>query len=93
MTKSNPDYMAVTPQMLSEGQTVYVDSGFPCVDAGPVVIKKDEHGLYFDCECDRHHLDVQVNEDGKLSGISLTQDPTVVGRDPYFLLEENEDEN
>jgi hypothetical protein len=57
-----------------------------------VKVEKDEHGLFFQCDEGRHHLDIQVNESGTLSGIAINGDPTIKGRDPYYLYEPEEDE-
>lgn len=83
-------YMNVTMKRLYPGQTVFVDAGFTCVDAGPVTIKWDDWGPYFDCDCGHHHIEGQENEHGTLSGLSLIGDPTVSGR---LEIEEYDDEN
>lgn len=49
---------------LVDGQTVYLDGGFPCHSPGPVVVRIDHKGAYFECEDGSHYLDGQLDDDG-----------------------------
>lgn len=47
--------------------------GFDCVCGGAVVIvKRNEHGLYFLCDKGKHYLDGQLNEDNEYVGLFHT---------------------
>ena len=47
---------------LKPNQTVYLDRGFTCVDAGPVQLFLDHNGeLCFTCACGTHNLDGQCD--------------------------------
>lgn len=58
------------------GDTLVLDDGFTCHDAGPVIIKVDPdregtEALYFDCRDGRHYIEGQVdNPDGVLVGMT-----------------------
>lgn len=58
---------------LNEGDIITLDDGFTCNDADPAEVKKDEYGLYIDCDEGKHYLDGQEDENGELIGISLTK--------------------
>lgn len=51
------------------GQIVMLDAGFTCASSGPVTLKEDTHGIYFDCQDGHHYIDGQ-SEDGVLIGIT-----------------------
>ncbi len=55
---------------ITPGQTVTLDAGFTCHKAGPVGVKSDDLGLYFECTAGHHYLDGQEDEAGELIGIS-----------------------
>lgn len=55
---------------LKPGDVIKIDGGFTCAGEGYRVVKKDSHGLYFQCRDGQHYLDGQENEDGSLVGIS-----------------------
>ena len=48
---------------LVEGQEIMLDAGFTCVKEGRVIVHKDEHGFYFNCDDGRHYLDGQLDFD------------------------------
>lgn len=51
------------------GQIVTLDGGFTCAAPGPVTLKQDEGGLYFDCAHGQHYIDSQEDSAGILIGI------------------------
>ena len=56
---------------LSAGDTIVLDGGFTCCEAGEVTVHEDDlHDLYFECEHGRHYLDGQEDDDGNLVSIS-----------------------
>lgn len=56
---------------IKDGDTVVLDAGFTCVKAGPITVRKDDRGLYFNCSHGRHYLDGQEDHPGRdLVGIS-----------------------
>lgn len=70
------------PLKLSElkaGDTVFVDNGFTCMDAGKKTVKSDRGHLYVKCDAGNHDLAGQLHDNGTLSGVSL-QSFGVVGR-------------
>lgn len=68
---------------LKAGDTVYIDNGFTCMDAGPKTVNFDEYGEPFlSCDMGGHWLDCQEDEAGYLVGIrSAPYD--VTGRTRY----------
>lgn len=54
---------------IKAGDTVFLDSGFTCVKAGPVEIQQGMRGLYFRCSAGAHYIDGQL-EDGVYIGLS-----------------------
>jgi hypothetical protein len=54
---------------LKDGQTVEVDGGLTCREAGPAQIHSDAEGLYFECNLGRHYVDGQVDDGEHCVGI------------------------
>jgi hypothetical protein len=48
---------------------IELDSGFTCRRAGPVMLFKDERGLYFHCDDGTHYLDGQADDGEHCVGV------------------------
>lgn len=53
------------------GDVLVADAGFTCVEAGEVIVKSDDDGLYFECACGRHGLDGQLDFDDQQTLVGL----------------------
>jgi len=58
---------------LKAGDTVILDGGFTCVDAGPTVLYSEDGDLYFMCKEGGHMVAGQIGHDDHLVGISRGQ--------------------
>lgn len=67
-----PEYAKLSEVKTHE--TLYVDNGFTCCDAGPVTLCLDPEckELYFECDAGQHWLEGQINEKGELVGMATT---------------------
>jgi hypothetical protein len=56
---------------IKAGDFIFADGSLPCGCAGQQEVKADENGdLYFVCSVGRHYLEMQMDEDGELVGLS-----------------------
>lgn len=55
---------------IKAGDTVRLDGGFTCVEAGLTIVQEDSGGLWFPCSSGRHYIDGQLKKTGEYMGIS-----------------------
>jgi hypothetical protein len=52
------------------GDVIVADGGFDCLSAGAHVVEADTTGLFVRCSSGTHHLDGQLNGEGRLVGFT-----------------------